>query len=222
MSMCSPDVTQRLRESLVTTMQALDASGLNVGTTGNASVRCGDGLLITPSAVPADRLTPDQIVMLSLDGRIEGAGKPSSEWRFHCDVLRAKPEVNALVHTHSTHASALACTGRSIPAFHYMVAVAGGHDIPCAPYATFGTAELSHAVVQALEARRACLLANHGVIATAADLDSARMLVGYVEHLAEMYAAALRLGDVKYLDAAQMDEVLAKFAGYGGLKSDRD
>lgn len=221
MSMSSADAAYRLRVSLVATMQALDAQGLNAGTTGNASVRSASGLIITPSGIPVAELTPENMVALTLDGQVEGAGRPSSEWRFHCDIMRSKPEAGAVVHTHSTYATALACTGRGIPAFHYMVAVAGGHDIPCAPYATFGSVALSQAAVTALAARRACLLANHGVIATGADLESALRLAGYIEHLAQMYAATLALGGANLLDACEMDRVQKKFANYGGLKDDR-
>lgn len=204
-----------LRDALVQTMRSLEAAGLNVGTTGNASVRTAKGLLITPSGIPVSALTAERMVALALDGSPLGAGRPSSEWRFHCDIFRDRPEVEAIVHTHSPHATALATTGRGIPAFHYMVAVAGGRDIRCAPYATFGTEALSAAAVAALVDRRACLLANHGVIATGNTLAAALGLAGYVENLAQMYIAALGIGDVQLLDDLEMKVVLERFRDYG-------
>ena len=142
-----------LRKAVVAAARRLGPLGINQGTSGNVSVRAGDGLLVTPSGIPYDELTPGQIVWMDLEGRFEGDWLPSSEWRFHCDILRARPDLNAVVHTHAVHATALACHGKGIPAFHYMVAAAGGRDIRCAPYATFGTAELSANAVLALDGR---------------------------------------------------------------------
>jgi L-fuculose-phosphate aldolase len=152
---------------------------------------------------------------MDLDGRWFGRRPPSSEWRFHRDIYRSRQDVRAIVHAHSRHATALACTGRGIPAFHYMVAVAGGLDIRCAPYHTFGTQELSDAAIAALEGRRACLLANHGLIAVGANLADALRLAGEVENLAAQYGAALALGGVRVLDEIEMRRVLEKFRSYG-------
>ena len=204
-----------LRKAVVAAARQLGPLGLGRGTSGNVSVRAGDGLLITPTGIPCDALTPDSIVWMEPDGRYEGDWQPSSEWRFHCDILRRRPELNAVVHSHAVHATALACHGRGIPAFHYTVAAAGGRDIRCAPYATFGTAELSANAVRALEGRRACLLANHGLIACGRTLDTALALAVEVETLAAMYLKALEIGDPVELDDAEMQRILGKFATYG-------
>lgn len=205
----------KLRRAAIAAAQQLGPLGLNRGTSGNVSVRAGDGLLITPTGVPYDALTPGRIVWMDLDGRYEGDWLPSSEWRFHCDILRSRPDLNAVVHTHAVHATALACHGRGIPAFHYMVAAGGGQDIRCAPYATFGTAGLSANAVRALEGRRACLLANHGLIACGYTLNRALALAVDVETLAAMYLKALEIGEPVMLDAAEMQRILEKFATYG-------
>jgi L-fuculose-phosphate aldolase len=160
-------------------------------------------------------LQAGDVPLMDLDGRWFGARRPSSEWRFHRDIFKSRRDVGAIVHTHSPRATALACTGRGIPAFHYMVAVAGGHDIRCAPYHAFGTQELSDAALAALQDRKACLLANHGVIATGPDLRAAVSLAGEVENLALQYAAALTLGEVRILEDAEMSRVLEKFRTYG-------
>ena len=204
-----------LRKAVVAAARRLGPLGINQGTSGNVSVRAGDGLLVTPSGIPYDELTPGQIVWMDLEGRFEGDWLPSSEWRFHCDILRARPDLNAVVHTHAVHATALACHGKGIPAFHYMVAAAGGRDIRCAPYATFGTAELSANAVLALDGRRACLLANHGIIACGYTLNDAVALAAEVETLASMYLKALEIGPPDELDDAEMGRILRKFATYG-------
>jgi L-fuculose-phosphate aldolase len=160
-------------------------------------------------------LQAEDVPLVDLDGHWFGRRRPSSEWRFHRDIFKSRQDVGAIVHTHSPRATALACTGRGIPAFHYMVAVAGGRDIRCAPYHAFGTQELSEAALTALTDRKACLLANHGVIATGADLPSAMALAGEVENLALQYCAALSLGEVHILDDAEMCRVLEKFRTYG-------
>jgi L-fuculose-phosphate aldolase len=165
--------------------------------------------------MPYEALEPADIPLMRLEGTWFGRRRPSSEWRFHRDILAARAEIGAVVHTHSPHATALASTGRSIPAFHYMVAVAGGIDIRCAPYRTFGSQELSDAALEALAGRRACLLANHGVIALGMNLESALLLAGEVEDLAHKYCAALAVGDVRVLDAEQMRCVIEKFRSYG-------
>ena len=205
----------KLRKAVIAAAQRLEPPGIGRGASGNVSVRAGGGLLITPTGVPYDALTPGRIVWMDRDGRHEGDWLPSSEWRFHCDILRRRPDLNAVVHTHAVHATALACHGRGIPAFHYMVAAAGGRDIRCAPYATFGTAELAANAVRALEGRRACLLAHHGLIACGHTLDKAVALAAEVEALAAMYLTALEIGEPESLDDAEMQRILGKFATYG-------
>ena len=209
----------RLRRELIATARRMNALGINQGTSGNLSARIAGGLLITPSGVAYEAMTPADLVEMDFDGawRCARPGRrPSSEWRFHLDILRARPEFAAVVHSHSTDATALACLGREIPAFHYMVAVAGGESIRCAPYATFGSAALSKNALAALEDRRACLLANHGMIAAGDSLAAALALAVEVETLAAQYARALQLGEPKLLSKAEMRRVLEKFAaGYG-------
>jgi L-fuculose-phosphate aldolase len=209
-----------LRRAVIDAARAMNAAGINVNKAGNVSVRCmrgrHEGLLITPTGLGYDETQAADLVFLRLaDGRATGSRKPSSEWRFHLDIHRKRPEFAAIVHTHSPSATALACHGRGIPAFHYMVAAAGGADIRCAPYATFGTQELSDHALAALDGRSACLLAHHGVIACAASLDAALALAIEVEHLARMYLAACTLGEPPRLADDEMARVLAKFEGYG-------
>ncbi len=190
--------------------------GLTHGTSGNASVRRdASSLYISPTGLAYEALEPDDVPLLAFDGRWFGRRLPSSEWRFHRDILQSRGDVGAIVHTHSRCATALACTARGIPAFHYMVAVAGGSDIRCAPYHTFGSQELSAAALAALAGRRACLLANHGVIALGADMAAALAVAGEVENLAAQYCAALAIGSVQILDEAQMQRVVEKFRTYG-------
>lgn len=195
--------------------------GLNSGTEGNVSLRLAEGFLITPSGLANDTLTPEQMVRMDMDGGWQGPLKPSSEWRIHRDLYRARPEVGAVVHAHSPHAVSLACLRRPIPPFHYMVAAAGGRDIPCADYATFGTQALSEAVLSALAGRRACLMANHGQLAVGADLEAALALAVTVEALAAQYWRASLLGPPVLLCDAEMDTVLARFADYGRHRDDR-
>jgi L-fuculose-phosphate aldolase len=210
---------QRVRAAVVATALAMNARGINRGKSGNVSARfvhAGfDGFLVTPTGLPYERTTPDDIVAMTLDGEARGTRLPSSEWRFHRDIYVARPDANAVVHTHAPFATTLACLHRGIPAFHYMVAVAGGRDIRCAPYATFGTQQLSDHALAALEGRRACLLANHGMIAIGAALDAALALAVEVETLAEMYWRALQIGDPVPLPDAEMDVVLERFRTYG-------
>jgi L-fuculose-phosphate aldolase len=170
---------------------------------------------VSPSGMDYEALQADDVPLMDLDGRWFGRCRPSSEWRFHRDIFESRRDVGAIVHTHSPQATALACTGRGIPPFHYMVAVAGGRDIRCAPYHTFGTQELSDAALAALQDRKACLLANHGLIATGADLRAAVALAGEVENLARQYCAALSLGRVAVLDDAEMERVVERFRTYG-------
>jgi L-fuculose-phosphate aldolase len=205
-----------LRRELIFACRELVRCGLSIGTSGNVSVRRDERrFFVSPTGMPYEALEPDDIPLLDLDGRWFGRRRPSSEWRFHRDIFRSRDEVAAVVHTHSPKATSLACTGRGIPAFHYMVAVAGGPDIRCAPYCTFGTQELSDAAIAALQGRKACLLANHGVIALGADLPAALALAGEVENLAAQYCAALILGEVRILDEHEMRRVVEKFGSYG-------
>jgi L-fuculose-phosphate aldolase len=205
-----------LRTSVIAACRELTRRDLAHGTSGNVSVRCDERrFFISPSGMEYEALQAADIPLMDLEGRWFGLRRPSSEWRFHRDIFRARQDVGAIVHTHSPRATALACTGRGIPAFHYMVAVAGGSDIRCAPYHAFGTQELSDAALAALQGRKACLLANHGVIATGADLLTALSLAGEVENLALQYAVALSLGEVRILDEAEMCHVVEKFRTYG-------
>lgn len=191
--------------------------GINQGTAGNASQRVPDGLLITPSGIPYERMEPDAIVTLDLEGTVRGTGTPSSEWRFHFDILRDRNDVDAVLHAHPPFCTALACLGMDIPAFHYMVAVAGGDSIRCAPYATFGTQDLSDHALRALEGRNACLLANHGMICAAGNLSAALALAVEVETLAQQYWRALQVGTPQILPPEEMQTVLEKFRSYGGI-----
>jgi L-fuculose-phosphate aldolase len=222
-----PEDTPALRAEVIATARGMNAAGINVNKAGNVSVRCSykrkTGFIITPTGVPYDTLTPPDLVFIPLgspagDGLPEGVigdRKPSSEWRFHFDILRSRREFDAIVHTHSQAATALACHSLGIPAFHYMVAVAGGADIRCAPYATFGTQALSDNALAALRGRKACLLAHHGVIACERSLARALALAIEVENLAGMYLRARQIGDPPLLSAAEMDRVIEKFATYG-------
>lgn len=192
------------------------ALGLNQGSSGNLSVRAPQGFLITPSGREMAELCAAEIVPVDDTGQAPAGMKPSSEWRFHRDIYAAFPEANAVVHAHSPFAVALACLRRDIPPFHYMVALAGGHDIRCAAYATFGTSALSEAVLAALQGRRACLMANHGLLAWGGSLASALSLAQEVEALSGQYLRACQVAEPVLLTDAQMAEALAKFADYKG------
>jgi L-fuculose-phosphate aldolase len=203
------------RQAILDTCRQMNALGINQGTSGNVSARCGDGFLISPSGLPYERMTPADVVPMDLDGGYAGPRLPSSEWRLHHDLLRARPEVGAVVHAHPTYATALSCLQREIPPFHYMVAVAGGPTIPCAAYATFGTRALSEAMLAAIAARSACLLANHGLVCCGPTLEKALWLAVEVETLARQYWAACQLGEPTLLSEAEMARVLDKMRGYG-------
>ena len=205
----------KLRESMVAAALELAALGLNRGTSGNVGVRWGERIIVTPSGVPARDLTAQAMVVLAADGTVIGAGRPSSEWRFHRDILVSRPDLHAIVHVHSPFATTLACLGLEIPPFHYMIAAAGGATIRCAPYALFGTQELSDHALAALQDRRACLLANHGMIAAGRDLAHALAVCVEVESLCEQYWRARQIGEPRHLSDAQMAEVLEKFKTYG-------
>lgn len=209
-------MSHHLRVALCAASATLERRGLNCGTAGNVSVRTADGLLITPSGIKPERLTPSAIVAMALDGQLADAQQqPSSEWRFHRDIYAARAEVGAVVHVHSPYATALACQRRDIPGFHYMIAKAGGSSIRCSAYATFGTQALSDTALIALEGRRACLLANHGMIALGADLPRAVDLAVEVEALAQQYALALMCGTPVLLSANEMRDALQRFKTYG-------
>jgi L-fuculose-phosphate aldolase len=212
----SAERDEDLRRSIIIGCRELAARGLTPGTSGNISMRRdARGFFVTPTGMSYQGLDPADISLVTFDGCWYGRRRPSSEWRFHRDILACRSEIGAIVHTHSPQATALACTGRAIPAFHYMVAVAGGADIRCAPYHTFGSQALSDAALEALEDRRACLLAHHGVIALGVDVGAALALAGEVEGLAMQYCAALALGDVHTLSADEMARVVEKFRTYG-------
>jgi len=205
----------KLRREIIATALAMNELRINRGKSGNVSARVAGGFLVTPSGLAYESTQPEDIVAVSLDGKATGRRAPSSEWRFHRDIYAARPEVGGIVHAHSSFATTLACLGRGIPAFHYMIAVAGGPDIRCAPYATFGTQELSDVALAALEGRRACLLANHGMIAVGESSRAALALAVEVEALAEQYWRALQIGKPTVLSEAEMERVLEKFKTYG-------
>jgi L-fuculose-phosphate aldolase len=204
-----------LRAEIIATARAMNERGLNRGKSGNVSARLPSGFLVTPSRLAYESMHPDDIVTMTRDGVPSGIRAPSSEWRFHRDIYAARADAQAIVHAHSPFATTLACLGRGIPAFHYMVAIAGGSDIRCAPYATFGTQALSDLALQALEGRKACLLGNHGMIALAATLADALALAVEVEALAEQYWRALQIGAPNLLSDTEMSVVLDKFRTYG-------
>ena len=207
--------TPELRQALIAHARKLTSSGLTRNTSGNLSHRVAGGFLVTPSGMDYDRLEPDDIVFVDFQGQAKGRRLPSSEWHFHREILARRDEVSVVLHAHSPFATSIACLREGIPAFHYMVAVAGGADIRCAPYATFGTEELSHHAVAALDGRKACLLANHGQIALGSDFAAAHKLAVEVETLAEMYWRTRQIGTPIILDAAEMAIVLEKFRSYG-------
>ena len=204
-----------LRRKVIATAMRMNNLGINQGKSGNVSARTATGFLVTPTGIPYEDTQPEQIVAMRMDGTHDGAILPSSEWRFHRDNYAAREDVTAIVHTHSVFATTLACLNRPIPAFHYMVAVAGGTDIRCAPYATFGTQELSDHAVAALRDRKACLLAQHGLITTGASLENALALAVEVESLSRMYWQALQIGEPATLSETEMKVVLDKFRTYG-------
>jgi L-fuculose-phosphate aldolase len=211
-----------LREALVATARKLDAQGLNRGSTGNLSVRASADALavasfwVTPTGMPADEMGAGDLVRLSLDGHVlAGDWAPSTEWPFHSAVYTARAELQAVVHLHSPHATALACLRRGLPAFHYMVAVAGGDSVPCTPYHLFGTHELSQAVGSAFAERNACLLANHGLVAGGNSVAHAAKVAVEIEALCGIYLQALSVGDPVLLSKAQMNEVIERFQSYG-------
>jgi L-fuculose-phosphate aldolase len=204
----------QLRKQIIATALQMNTVGINRGKSGNVSARWKSGFLVTPSGLPYEETKAADIVFIDAKARSKGKRLPSSEWRFHFDIYQRKSEVNAVVHTHSSFATTLACLGMAVPAFHYMVAVAGGNSIRCAPYSTFGTQALSDHAIEALEGRNACLLANHGMIATGGSLKGALALAVEVEALCEQYWRALQIGKPNLLDDDEMAVVVEKFKTY--------
>jgi L-fuculose-phosphate aldolase len=202
------------REQLLGTMQKLLQCGLNRGTSGNASIRVKHGLLLTPTGMDVEDMIASDMVLMSEAGDYEGDRKPTSEWMFHLDILKQRPEIGAVIHTHSMFATTLACLRKDVPPFHYMIAVSGGDSIRCAPYALFGSAALSDAALKALQGRRACLLANHGMIALGENIKQAYDVAVEVEALCEQYLRALQVGEPAILTEEEMREVFAQFKGY--------
>lgn len=204
-----------LQHEVIRTCLSMNEQGLNTGKSGNVSVRNADGFLITASGIAYETMAPEHVVQMDLEGGYQGALLPSSEWRMHMDIYRARPEAGAIVHTHAAHATAVSCLRQDVPAFHYMIAVAGGSTLRCASYASFGTAELSDAMLTAMKDRSACLLANHGMICFGTDLPNALALAVEVETLCKQYILARQLGDPVILDDAEMDDILRRFKAYG-------
>ena len=210
-----PGDTTSLRQELIAAARRLVSSGLTRNTSGNISHRVPGGFLVTPTGMPYETLEPEDIVFVDDAGAAHGRRLPSSEWRMHYDLFAARAEVSVVLHAHAPFCTSIACLGRGIPAFHYMIAMFGGADIRCAGYATFGTEELSRHAVGALDGRKGCLLANHGMITLGRSFDDAFKLGIELETLAEMYWRALQIGEPVILDAAEMARVLEKFQSYG-------
>lgn len=205
-----------LRQQIVDTALELSNKGLSSGAAGNVSFRTEAGFVITPTGIKPDQLSIDQLVRLDYDGSIlEGGLRPSSEWQMHSLIYQNRPDIDAVVHCHSCYATALACCHQDIPAFHYMIAIAGGNSIRCAPYALFGSEQLAKAAVTAMDERYACLLANHGQLTGANSLTEALNLAIEVEQLSASYHACLTLGNVQILSEGDMHSVLKKFSSYG-------
>jgi L-fuculose-phosphate aldolase len=206
------------RQAMIDASRRMNALGINQGTSGNISVRQGESMLITPSAMPYDAMRPEQIVEMPLtqdSGSWRGPLRPSTEWRFHLDILRTRPEFGAVVHGHATFATVLAIARKEIPACHYMIAAFGGSSVRCSPYALYGTKELSEHALAALEGRSACLLANHGMIACGETLEKAMWRAVELETIARQYYHSLLIGGPVLLSDAQIAEALAGFASYG-------
>jgi L-fuculose-phosphate aldolase len=205
-----------LREKIIKTALQLNSTGLSAGSSGNVSARVeNEGFLITPSGVKYHKLRAEDIVFMDFDGDVQGTFVPSSEWRFHLDIYKQRRSAKAIVHAHPPYATALACLNKGIPAFHYMVAVAGGKDIRCCKYEPFGTPELSHVVLEALLGRRACLMGHHGLVAFGDDLEKAMSLAVEVEVLAQQYQLILQMGEPELLSDQEMEDVLHRFWTYG-------
>lgn len=209
---------QDIRSAMVAACKRLEAEGLNRGASGNISVRCGEAMLITPSAVAYDEIGPEMMARLALDdgeGEWTGPKAPSSEWRFHRDILRSRPDINAVVHTHAPYSTILAIARRPIPALHYMIAAFGGPEIRVAGYARYGTAELSANIIEAMADRNGCLMANHGMVVGGPSLRRALWLAGELEALAHQHYHALAIGGGHQLSDAQIEETARGFESYG-------
>jgi len=205
-----------LRKKIIQTALQLNATGLSAGSSGNVSARVEDeGFLITPSGLKYHKLRAKDIVLVDFDGGVQGRLAPSSEWRLHLDIYKQHPEAKAIVHAHPPYATALACLNKGIPAFHYMVAAAGGKDIRCCKYELFGTQALSDAVREALQGRCACLMGHHGLVAFGDDLEKAMSLAVEVEVLAQQYQLVLQMGEPELLSDPEMEDVLQRFLSYG-------
>lgn len=213
---------ETLRQAIVEACREMDRTGINQGTSGNVSARVPYGLLVTPSGVPYEEMTAADVVFVAMDGTARGRLEPSSEWRFHRDILAARPEFSAVVHAHPPHATAVAITRQPIPAVHYMIAAAGGPTVPVADYATFGTEALSRNVVAALEGRNACLIANHGLIACGPSLDRALWLAVEVETLARQFILARLAGTPVVLSDEEIARNVEKFRSYGRAAPSED
>jgi L-fuculose-phosphate aldolase len=207
-----------LRKGIIAACLRMNSEGINQGTSGNISARYGSRMLITPTSVPYDELRPQDIMSTEIAGdgsKWHGPLKPSSEWRFHLDIMRSRPEFGGIVHTHSIYATALAICNKPLPGVHYMVAAGGGRDVRVAPYATYGTQELSDNAIKALEGRNCCLLSNHGVIACGSSVKKALWLAGEIETLAKQYFLSMQIGGARILPEAELDKVVMQFKGYG-------
>jgi L-fuculose-phosphate aldolase len=205
-----------IREQLAHTLRQMSQRGLNRGTSGNASVRCGEGMLVTPTGIVPEELKPEQMVLISAGGEAApGSLRPSSEWRMHFGILAQRTDVRAVVHCHSRYATILACAGKAIPSLHYMVAVGGRNIVPLAPYHPFGSDELAKAVTEAMQGGFACLMANHGQIAAASSLSRALAIAEEIEEQAAVYCGTLAIGGPRLLSEEQMTEVMLRFRDYG-------
>lgn len=213
------DSERVLRQQVIDTCRQLESLGLNQGTSGNVSVRCGAdanaGFFLTPTSLPYDRMVPEDIVHVTLDGQCTGRCRPSSELPFHLALMRQRRDATAVIHTHSSQATTLACLRKEIPAVHYLVALFGGNNLRCADYATFGTPELSANLLRALTGRRAALMANHGLVVLGADLKQALALTLEAETLATLYCRALGAGEPVILSDVEMAKVVVKFRDFG-------
>ncbi len=210
-----------IRRQMIATCIFMNERGINQGTSGNISVRVDGGFLITPSGVPYDEMKPADIVFMKLDASHQGPRKPSTEWRFHRDIMEKKPEVGAVIHLHSMFCTSLSILRREIPAVHYMIAAAGGPTVPCVPYVTWGTQELADYIIGALSDRHACLLANHGMVCVGPNLKKAAWLAVEIETLAAQYWRALQIGVPHILPDDEIGRVMEKFKSYGQVKEKR-
>jgi L-fuculose-phosphate aldolase len=216
-------MTMRLRDELVTTSKRMSELGLTPGMSGNVSVRSPSGIIVTPSGMPYSELRPDDVVEIKADGSVRpGQRAPSTEWRLHRDILAARADVEAIVHTHSLYSTTISMLRRAIPPVHYMIVLAGSDEIPCAQYATFGSAELALNAVTALRGGDACLLANHGMVALGRSLPAALKLAAEVETLAAQYWHAAQIGSPHVLDRSELLAVRARFAEYGQKRRNRE